>query len=106
MHNSMLKRKFSIKPNWWLWLIISVPLCIYLWQMPHDRGGYWMVSDWDYMMDWIRHYQLDREFWNKVVGGLLLSLGFSFSVGWFAQFFIRLTWQLLTHKRHDTKHAT
>jgi hypothetical protein len=104
MHNAILKQKFSIKPNWWLWLGISVPLCVYLWQMPQDRGGE-LVSDWSVMMDWLRHYQLDHEFWRDVVGGLLLSFGFSLSIGWFAQFFIRLAWQAFTRKRHDTPHA-
>lgn len=105
MHDSILNQKFSVKPNWWLWLCISVPLCIYLWQMPQDRGGGEMISDWGYFIDWIRRYQLDREFWNTVVVGLLLSLGLAFSIGWFAQFFIRLIWQLLTHRRHDKTHA-
>ena len=99
MSASIFSRKFELpKLNWWLWLGISVPVGIYLFCMP--RGYYYdeEFSDWDYLLDWVRHYQLDREFWYDAFRAIIFSFGIALTLGLIMQYCITSIWHLVKRK--------
>ena len=80
-------------------MCISIPVGICLLRIPYDRGLDDMVSDWDFLKDWIQHYQIDREFWDDFWGAMICSFGVSFAVGLIMQYVITSIWHLVKRKR-------
>jgi len=102
MSASIFKRKIEIpKPVWWLWICLSIPPSIYLFSAPYDRGG-WEISDWNYLVDYSRHYeltQLPREFWREVGLALFSNCAPSIGGGWIAHCFILFFWRVIRQRR-------
>ena len=94
---SILFKQFKI--NYWLWALVAFPLGLYQFFQPYTHTGNWSVSDWNYLMDWTRNYQMDREFWQVLGEALLRNFSLPFVVGFFVQFFIVLIWQTFRERR-------
>ena len=81
-----------IEVNWWLWMLLSLPVGIYSLFLPYDHGN-WIVSDWGYLADWMKHYQIGSEFWCDLGSAILCAFGPPIGLGFIAQALIVFVWR-------------
>lgn len=84
--------KASFKINWGLMAVFALPLSLYLFFRPFgpDDEIIYGVSYYQFLADWISHYQIDGEFWGDVGDIAMWCLGLSVFAGFFASFVAQL----------------
>ena len=93
----------KFKTNWWLWVLISLPIGIYFLFSPHDRGGDWVISDWNYLTDVYQSCGLNKTYFKELGDALLNSFGLPIVIGWFAQFLIMFFLEVFKLRRHHAQ---
>jgi hypothetical protein len=90
----------KLKINWWLWACFSIPPIIYSWLKPHEVKGN-TQSDWGYLTSYLQQsdYVINHDIWHFFIETLIWSAGPALLLGWIAQYFIILTWNISQQRR-------
>ena len=90
----------KLKINWWLWILLSVPWCLYNWLKPEEVKGA-IYSDWSYLMDYLKqtHYAVTHDIWKFFGESFVWNCPPPLIIGWLAQYFLVMVWK----KWHEKK---
>jgi hypothetical protein len=77
----------KLKINWWLWILLSVPWCIYNWlELKEGKGA--VLSDWSYLTSYLKqtNYTVTHDIWNFFSESFIWNCLPPLIFGWVAQY--------------------